>query len=139
MWNEYSILDSVKVTYVRHAGGKRKRNKRGVLVSGINEDGKVCVGWSLCKGDHDDGWEDVIEGDWFDKYRGFEIAEARAIANDRLEKYITFADHTPAFDLIDDIIPQSIHGDLRKFMDRTKLYYKDAEFTEAAEYIYDQV
>lgn len=139
-WEDYSILESEKVTYVRYTGGKRKRNKRGVLVSGIYGS-KVCVGWSLCKANYESKWGDFIEeGDVFDKYRGFEIAEDRALKNDRLEKYTPIRQGDDVlFDLIDDIIPQSIHADMRKFIDRAKLYYKDVEFTEVAEYIYNNI
>lgn len=134
IWDDYSVLGSVKVTYVRHGSGKRRNNRKGVLVSGINKEGKVCVGWSLCN---------ESEGDVFDKFNGFDKAEDRALLNDRYEKYLPLEDFDdglsdeeyPLFDLVDDIIPQSIHYDLGRFIDRAKLYYKDADFTDAAEYM----
>ena len=133
MWEDYSLLNNVKVAYIRHNSENRYRDKRGILVSGIDDYGKVCIGWSLCN---------ESEGDVFDKYRGFEIAEARAHNNDRLEKYLPDYNEEddecidPVFDLVDDIIPQSIHSDLGKFVDRAKLYYKDAEFADAVEYMH---
>ncbi len=137
-WEDYSTLGSVKVTYVRHNSGIRKRNKRGILVSGIEDEGKISIGWALCKeSHHEDVWGDLIEGDVFNAIDGFDIAESRALLNDRMEKYIPEGRNEPVFDLIHDVIPQSIHADMRKFIDRAELYYKDAEFTNVAEYIYN--
>jgi len=122
MWQDYTILESPIVQYIRD----RKNNKKGILISGIFED-KVCFGWSVCN-----------SLDEFDIDKGFQIAEGRAIGNERMEKYIPYGDipevDGPAIEIL-DIIPYTVMSELTNFMERVNSYYKTNEKSDVIIYL----
>lgn len=121
MWKYIIDLENPMVQYIRD----KKRNKKGVLVAGLNKENKVCFGWSVCN----------MKEDEFDFYEAFKRAQGRAYKNDRYEKkYKSFTEEGDVtFDLP---IPVSIKKDVYWFIDRVFKYYKNNEKMEVVESLY---
>jgi len=102
-----------------------QNRKIGVLFACVIDD-QVCFGWSLTN-----------KEDEFDKTTGISLAQNRAIHNitDRYDKYFEYADYTPTFELIDDIIPFTVKKEIPQFFDRMSRYYKNNRYSFVVEYI----
>ena len=129
MWQRMTTIDRPMIQYVRQG---KNNTKNGLLLSGIL-DREVCVGWSLCN-----------KKDDFDLNVAVFIAEERCYVQDRFEKYmlediddkyVEFKDDDPCIELIDDIIPKSIHKDLFYFLDRINRYYKETPKSKVLSYL----
>jgi len=111
MFKSDDCLDSVMIQYVR----KGDNTKIGMMVSGVNEDGEVCFGWSLCN-----------KLDVFSKKKAFEIASGRALSNHRIDE--------PAYHILDEI-PLTVIGQMHIFINRMLRYYSNNVFTILVENI----
>lgn len=90
-----------------------KNHKKGLILAYLDKTTNVVgVGYSLCR-----------TGEKFDRERSMEIAKVRA---DRLIKQIDpeFLDNTYYVTL--DEFPYSIREDVREFIDRVHIYYKNS-------------
>ena len=107
VWEERFILDKPIVSYIKGINGEKK----GVLLAGIHKN-EVCFGWSLCKTSNKYDKKDI---DVFDRDKGvFEIAQGRALKNDRIYRDFSFQKD----------IPLSVWDNVNRFTDRIDKYYK---------------
>lgn len=124
MFDFMGILENPLFEYVRD----RKRRKVGIVVSGTFE-GKVCIGWSLCNTSY---------GDKFDAFKAFEISEGRALENNRYDQQFFSADVDTESDespiVFADIVPKTVLNYIPKFMSRVVRYYKDAVYSDVANF-----
>ena len=107
LWKERFVIDKPMLSYIKDRNGEKK----GVLLAGVHR-GEVCFGWSLCKtsNNHDKGDTDV-----FNRDKGvFEIAQGRALKNDRMYRDFKF----------ERDIPLSVWDNVNRFTDRIDKYYK---------------
>jgi hypothetical protein len=105
------VLDDVDI--LKYHTRSSRRNKKGIIVAKVNYDKKkVSIGWSLCN---------TTEGDVFDKIRGIQIAIGRMEDN-------TFKLHDLVVDeFLYKHIPQSMHDDMLKVIDRCKRMLKSSK------------
>ena len=130
-------------------GKKTKGVKRGVLIAGINPDGKLIIGWSLC---HKNDLYDYIGGEWVShidrkgcvcgsKYiNGYHTdGFGKMLAVKRALKwadyqYIYINGKNTVFDTSDVdpkntvFVPSSIEKQLIVFVNQCMKYYKDKHF-----------
>jgi len=103
-----------KVMYIRRNDG----TKKGVMVATV-EDKKVHIGFSLC-----------CKSDSFDQELGKAIAFKRAPKfDDRVARHVTLKQkksrNVLVSQVISELVPDSIHNDVKEFSRRCVKYYKD--------------
>jgi len=112
LWKERFIIDNPMISYINGTNGEKK----GVLLAGVHKN-EVCFGWSLCKTSNN---YDKKDTDVFDRDKGvFEIAQGRALKNDRM--YYNFK--------FERDIPLSVWDNVEKFTDRIDKYYKRTDYS----------
>jgi hypothetical protein len=104
------------IKYIRN----NKNQKIGVLLARYDEEKEeVCLGWALC-------CKKDLNLNNYDRYFGLNLALDRTYLNDRYTSY------TKTYDWLFNYktIPSSIHKDLKQFIKRIKVYYKDKKFSK---------
>lgn len=130
-------------TIVIWGDGRRGRGRlKGVMVAYTSdEDGLVRIGFSMChpsdkwdhiSGVHQPGWGKQIASDRAEKW----INKSNAMIHKNMEAALgVMSEHEDEPELIDlikksVIIPDTMHGSLKAFVERCRKYYKDKRFPE---------
>jgi len=117
MLKEITGLESPIFLYIRGA----KNQKIGILLAGIDDEGIVNIGWSLCN-----------KSDTFYKDDGLNIAAGRAFANDRI--HANYCHEESPF-CLEEIIPQTVLKSMGHFLTKIKKYYKVNAFSNTVIYL----